>query len=160
MKQNLSYAEKLRDPRWQKMRLKIMERDKFSCTCCGDNQSTLNVHHAYYERGKMPWEHPAETLFTLCEPCHVDAEEYKRRISLTVCNQKAQEITMTAEAMLRHDKINSFGFDLAHLSWSYDDAMSDPKNENKRRHIQKIIFLLCRDLNRFADEIMNNIKQD
>lgn len=65
-----TYADKLRDPRWQKKRLEIMERDGFACRECGDKASTLNVHHGYYARGRSPWEYPDEHLKTLCEDCH------------------------------------------------------------------------------------------
>lgn len=64
------YIEKLRDPRWQKMRLEILSRDEWKCQICGDNESTLNVHHRWYERGSEPWEAKPEALVTLCESCH------------------------------------------------------------------------------------------
>ncbi len=64
------YSDLLRDPRWQKMRLKIMERDDFKCVHCGDGTNTLNVHHQEYLKGKKPWEYPHEYLITLCEECH------------------------------------------------------------------------------------------
>lgn len=67
---NQSYIEKLRDPRWQKKRLEIMSRDDFSCQKCGDDSSTLNVHHGYYRTGNQPWEYPNSSLTTLCEDCH------------------------------------------------------------------------------------------
>ena len=65
-----SYAEKLRDPRWQKIRLKVFERDNWACKSCGETTKTLHVHHKLYEKGKEPWEYPLEYLLTLCEPCH------------------------------------------------------------------------------------------
>lgn len=65
-----SYSEKLRDPRWQKMRLEIMQRDGFACRICHDEASTLNVHHRYYISGNDPWEYPLGALVTLCENCH------------------------------------------------------------------------------------------
>jgi len=65
-----SYWEMLRDPRWQKKRLEVMERDKWKCRYCGTKETTLNVHHTFYERGKAPWEYPNDSLMTLCEPCH------------------------------------------------------------------------------------------
>ena len=43
-----SYYEKLLDPRWQKKRLEILNRDEFKCRSCGDDKSTLHVHHGYY----------------------------------------------------------------------------------------------------------------
>src|SRR5688572_4216327 len=64
------YIKKFKDPRWQKMRLEIFERDEFTCQMCFDHESTLNVHHRYYEAGKDPWDYPAEALVTLCETCH------------------------------------------------------------------------------------------
>lgn len=65
-----SYYEKLKDPRWQKMRLAIMERDCFACTECGDQKATLHIHHRYYVSGRDPWEYPKWSLTTLCENCH------------------------------------------------------------------------------------------
>lgn len=65
-----NYAEKLKDPRWQKKRLEIMKIDGFKCRECGDSKSTLHVHHAYYVSGREPWEYPNGTLATLCENCH------------------------------------------------------------------------------------------
>lgn len=72
------YAEKLRDPRWQKKRLEVMERDHFSCIGCGNDKETLNVHHKYYVRGKEPWEYELSAFMTLCETCH-EFESVNRR---------------------------------------------------------------------------------
>src|SRR5665647_714409 len=78
------YAELLRDPRWQKKRLEIMQRDEFTCQCCFDSESTLNVHHCHYEKGKLPWEYDGMALITLCESCHEQetAELYIAKQSL------------------------------------------------------------------------------
>ncbi|MHB9110427.1 MAG: HNH endonuclease [Armatimonadota bacterium] len=65
-----TWSEQLKDPRWQKKRLEIMERDKFRCRWCLNEESTLTVHHSYYEKGLKPWEYPNESLVTLCEECH------------------------------------------------------------------------------------------
>lgn len=64
------YAEKLRDPRWQKKRLEVMNRDQFTCQICFDDKKTLNVHHLYYRRGCEPWDYDASELITLCHECH------------------------------------------------------------------------------------------
>lgn len=68
MKKN--YAQLLRDPRWQKKRLEIMQRDDFTCMRCYTSKETLNVHHCYYVFGRNPWEYENESLLTLCEHCH------------------------------------------------------------------------------------------
>jgi 5-methylcytosine-specific restriction endonuclease McrA len=64
------YYQKLKDPRWQKKRLEVMQRDGFSCQICFDTDSTLNVHHRRYIQGNEPWEYENYLLVTLCESCH------------------------------------------------------------------------------------------
>lgn len=66
----MTYADKLKDPRWQKRRLEILQRDEWCCTFCKDKESTLHVHHQMYEKGKEPWEADDWVLITLCEDCH------------------------------------------------------------------------------------------
>jgi 5-methylcytosine-specific restriction endonuclease McrA len=65
------YLKKFKDRRWQKMRLEVLNRDKFTCQLCFDSASTPNVHHRYYLADTDPWEYPLESLVTLCETCHV-----------------------------------------------------------------------------------------
>ena len=76
MTKKKTYSEKLKDPRWQKKRLKILERDEFTCQSCFDSESTLHVHHRYYIRGAEPWGYPNEALQTLCESCHEEEREF------------------------------------------------------------------------------------
>jgi len=71
------YSEKLKDPRWQKMRLQVLERDEWTCQRCFDSESTLNVHHLRYEKGKDPWEYPLDNFLTLCESCHTSEFEMR-----------------------------------------------------------------------------------
>ncbi len=69
-----TYKQQLTDPRWQRRRLEILQRDGFKCQECGDSISELHVHHGYYASGMKPWDYPAETLHTLCHECHGVAE--------------------------------------------------------------------------------------
>lgn len=71
----MTYADKLKDPRWQKKRLEILNRDDFTCQICYDGESTLHVHHKYYILNREPWEYPDNLLITLCENCHKHEEE-------------------------------------------------------------------------------------
>lgn len=71
------YAKKLKDPRWQKKRLKILERDEWTCQACFQNESTLVVHHRVYLANTEPWDYPDDLLVTLCENCH-EAERNDR----------------------------------------------------------------------------------
>ncbi len=67
-----TYSEKLKDPKWQRKRLEIMQRDDFTCQGyheqCEGKQ--LQIHHIYYKKGKEPWEYDNDELITLCEDCH------------------------------------------------------------------------------------------
>ena len=65
------------DPRWQKLRLQIMDRDQWACCKCGDKGSTLNVHHKIYI-GRQPWDTPPRHLQTLCDGCHFDLGDHPR----------------------------------------------------------------------------------
>lgn len=65
-----TYLEKLKDPRWQKRRLEIMDRDNFQCCNCKSKTEELNVHHLYYEKDKEPWDAEDKYLITFCSSCH------------------------------------------------------------------------------------------
>jgi 5-methylcytosine-specific restriction endonuclease McrA len=64
-----SYSDQIKDGRWQRKRLEIMQRDDFKCRCCG-SQNNLTVHHIYYLPNKMIWEYDNEGLITVCMEHH------------------------------------------------------------------------------------------
>ena len=72
--EKITYAEKLKDPRWQKKRLEIFQRDQFRCMECFSDEKSLQVHHKAY-KGKDPWDTPNDFLITYCEGCHKNEEE-------------------------------------------------------------------------------------
>ena len=74
-RQYLTYAEKLRDPRWQKKRLELLEASGWQCQCCSDSTKELQVHHGVYLRGKMPWEYEDWAYTVLCKGCHEFAQQ-------------------------------------------------------------------------------------
>jgi hypothetical protein len=65
-----TYSDKLKDPRWQKKRLEIFERDDWTCQRCGDKDQALVVHHRNYKPDYDPWDYSDDCLVTLCQPCH------------------------------------------------------------------------------------------
>ncbi len=77
-----AYAAKFKDPRWQRKRLEVLERDDWQCKDCGSKSDTLNVHHLYYHFGSDPWDYPDFALVTLCEDCHGLQECYRRESQL------------------------------------------------------------------------------
>ena len=74
----LSYADKLKDPRWQKRRLEVMERDSWTCVRCRSSTRTLNVNHLVYTG--EPWDAPGHALETLCEVCHGERSALEKQI--------------------------------------------------------------------------------
>lgn len=69
-----TYSEKLRDPRWQKKRLDIFNRDGWVCQSCDRNcldlRLTAHIHHILYLPDCEPWEYDDKYLATYCEFCH------------------------------------------------------------------------------------------
>ncbi len=65
-----TYSQKLQNPQWQRKKTEILLRDNFTCKCCGDTTTQLEVHHVEYFHGMEPWEYPNEMLLTTCHDCH------------------------------------------------------------------------------------------
>lgn len=86
----MTYSEKLKDPRWQKKRLEIMNRDSFTCQVCYSETDTLNVHHLVYFKNTEPWDYINDHLVTLCENCHKTESSIninKAMADLMICKQ-------------------------------------------------------------------------
>lgn len=70
------YSERLLDPRWQQLRLRVFERDNWTCRNCGEKNKTLNAHHFHYHPcAEGPWDYDPETIITLCADCHSDEHD-------------------------------------------------------------------------------------
>jgi len=93
-----TYSEKLKDPRWQRKRLEIMQRDGFACRGCSSKSETLNVHHTYYAPRMMPWDYPTDSLVTLCESCHNEITYRLAKVQETI---KTPEDAAFAEEFFR-----------------------------------------------------------
>lgn len=78
MGKKIEFKDQYKHPKWQKKRLEVLEREDYTCQDCGNTESTLHIHHGYYERDKMLWEYPSKTLWCLCEGCHSVWEDVKR----------------------------------------------------------------------------------
>lgn len=76
----MNYAQQLLDPRWQKKRLEILERDGWRCCSCENDKDTLHVHHKYYVSHRFAWEYPDFCFQTLCSDCH---SALKRLLEIT-----------------------------------------------------------------------------
>lgn len=59
-----------------------MQRDEFCCRMCCSEETTLNVHHRSYEKGRAPWDYPLTNFVTLCEVCHNRVTNVNKQICL------------------------------------------------------------------------------
>ena len=62
------YKKRVTSTGWERLRLKIIERDGKRCQVCGVFPKRIEVHHI------VPWrlshDDSEENLITLCAPCH------------------------------------------------------------------------------------------
>lgn len=66
----MNYVDQLRHPKWQEKRLRILDRDNWTCSFCGNKEDILHVHHKEYSKGKKAWEYDNDNFISLCEHCH------------------------------------------------------------------------------------------
>lgn len=100
----MTYAEKLKDPRWQRRRLEVFNRDNFTCIYCGEKTKELQVHHVLYLSSRDPWEYDENHLVTACIDCH--ASETMLR------NEDATLIGMMNMAAIRRRDMYSLATEL------------------------------------------------
>ena len=101
-----SYAEKLKDPRWVKLRKQVIKRDNHSCQLCSE-EGLLQVHHAWgYRVGLEPWEYNIDELITLCPDCHTKISNgVKRAIELVW--EMAQNVNQIESLVVLMEELKS-----------------------------------------------------
>jgi len=75
----MTYSDRLKDPRWQRKRLQIFDRDNWRCLECTAESKQLQVHHIVY-LNRDPWDYPDYLFQTFCEPCHKERQELTDKI--------------------------------------------------------------------------------
>lgn len=109
-----TYQEKLKDPRWQKKRLLILQRDNWMCQSCSATDITLHVHHKAYKRGQEPWDYPDEWLLTLCEGCHLQETELREAYEsdlihmLRIAGANLSDIAWLCRVVLDNNRYDEF----------------------------------------------------
>ncbi len=79
-----SYADRLKDPRWQRRRLEILQHYDWACGECGAREKTLHVDHKLYRKGAMPWEYENHELQALCVDCHASTTNIRAAITISL----------------------------------------------------------------------------
>lgn len=143
-----NYFELLKHPKWQEKRLRIMERAGFECEECGDKNTTLNVHHSFYEKGLKPWEYPDDSLHCLCEPCHLRAGEWRKAMNRQIGKLSSSQL----ESLLGY----AYGLEM-------EMCETDPKVkplgcEFIEGMLRVWLTLSHRELDRYVSEVIELIK--
>lgn len=112
MQKKKTYAELLKDPRWQKKRLEIMQRDKFTCQYCGATDKELQVHHRVYRKNAAPWEYDRSELMTLCKRCHEGETEANSELYKSYLELKQTFIDLGFSMELLQSIISTIGYTL------------------------------------------------
>jgi len=85
------YLSRVRGTSWRMIRLSILQRDRYTCTDCGEKgRNKLLVHHIDWngKRKSVPvkeWNNQPSNLVTLCYKCHNGihrhkAKDYQKRL--------------------------------------------------------------------------------
>lgn len=82
-----TYSEKLKDPRWQKKRLEILERYEWKCKLCRRSDLELHIHHKEYKSSRQPWEYEDNNFVSLCKICHKIVESRKDEYTVVEVNR-------------------------------------------------------------------------
>jgi hypothetical protein len=141
---NNEYFEKLKDPRWQKKRLEILERDGFTCRICNDTKSTLHIHHIIYFKESEPWEYDDKYLITLCKTCHENESLKKREENKKLFNTISKAGLSSKETKYFNElieiifEINDekeiFGF----LFWLFSSTLFDKMYKNYLKEMKEL----------------------
>lgn len=113
----LSYYEQLKHPKWQKMRLEVLEAAGWKCSSCACTDKTLHVHHKQYIKGRAAWDYDMSNFEALCETCHADAHNSKEIIN-EILAALPSEMWMSAASLLAGWAHGYIGSDL--MSKVYD----------------------------------------
>ena len=73
-----THATQLTDPRWQKKRLEILQRDNWKCQVCKNEKEQLEVHHIFYLPDWQLWEYSNDWLVTLCHKHHDQQKHHSK----------------------------------------------------------------------------------
>jgi hypothetical protein len=90
------YQQQLKTEEWKAKRREVYDRDGRKCVDCGGTRFTLNCHHKYYVKGKMPWDYPPDALVTVCKACH--EKRHEKQIIIYASQEDAERWSLVAVA--------------------------------------------------------------
>jgi len=76
-----NYTDKLKNPKWQKKRLEILNLHGFKCEKCGCEDKELHVHHRFYLKGREVWQYDNDVFQVLCCDCHEKEHSKEKEVN-------------------------------------------------------------------------------
>lgn len=153
-----TYSEQLLHPKWQKKKSTILKRDEWQCQECGDDETTLHVHHKSYVYGNEVWDYPDTNFITLCEGCHQRVTVLKKEIKTLIdVNFITGDYLFGLKELLEVAK-GMNPYDL----WKVTRNFTDEPSINIRGQIQNIrdnFYNLHRDLKYFLETNEGKIQE-
>lgn len=119
-----TYSEKLKDPRWQKRRLGILNLHEFTCEKCGSKDKELHVHHRFYIKGREVWEYDNDVFQVLCVDCHENVHK-KEVIKPDTFPEKYESIIGLLDFMDKRNEKNLSYLELLLETVSADEISLD-----------------------------------
>lgn len=148
MSSSKTYSDKLKDPRWQKKRLEVLQRDNFTCQLCGDSETELHVHHHSYEQGCEPWDYELSNLTTYCKRCHIIVEDLKKHFSEVPLKVIKRQLSDSGDlAIMAISKSEKLGLRLSLCSFK-DDEFS---------YLMFVRKDIIKDIIKLASPYLNNL---
>lgn len=141
-----TYAQKLRDPRWQKRRLEVFERDRFECQSCYSSDKELQVHHLKYIQDADPWDYELSDLKTLCDECHGMISKCGRIVAENVRKMDSEY----ARGMAVLSKLFADNYDIS-IVVAIAKMLADDEDAFRHGHHVKAlkrVVELCQDIDR------------
>lgn len=93
---NTNYSDKLKNPKWQRKRLEILNLRGFKCELCSCETKELHVHHRFYLKGREVWEYDNDVFKVLCCDCH-EKEHAKKTKQVEVIPEKYKNLLKILE---------------------------------------------------------------
>lgn len=148
MNKRIDYLEQYKNPKWQKLRLKILERDKWCCQRCYDDESQLQVHHRRYIYGRKIWEYDKCDLVTLCNECHAEEKIFMKEGMekfITILKRNLFSIHINdlhcSLGWLFHENLHHADIFISALSWVIENKLEEniiiPYHEHCRINAEK-----------------------
>lgn len=139
-----SYAELLKDPRWQKKKAEVLERADYECESCGDKTKTLHAHHRHYEFGKEPWEYMPDDYLCLCEDCHSELTKATRLVKRALGRLNSGDFQRACGYIYGLHLLDEPDYCVDNIDYEFAEGLADACEDGRQnsRHTQRTEALL------------------